>query len=605
MAQRNDRWVPKILSLPIFDEAFTKAVESTPLSSLAFVLAMDVGSSVEFVDLALRWAHSWDVSVLTVFSEKVHMLEQYWSICKVSEKAFLESTAFQLGFGMCESREAPVSCSKEPRSQSALVALTAARNQAPKRSSSGAEKSASSTPLLDKEHAEKLKWAARLENIGKRAGSHARLFTEQDQSENLSPGEMSRLRQLVLICGAHRTMAVHVKAFERFENWADQAKVPMYPLEVDKVLKYALSLDEQECGPSVIPALKISIKWVASRLVMDLPDLEDMRLGALQQKVIAARAKTLKEAVAIPLGVVGAMELIVVNDACPTAMRVFVWWLLCMVYASLRFDDAIHVKPSELIMMEEGIFGVAWQTKVDRKRAGTRFMVPKVGFQNSAWLEVGWDLMKYALPGDRDFWVPELNTIDVFKEHAPTYTRTVQWLRYFARSASDRRKDIEPKLLHTDAVTIGKLTAHSCRVTLLDAAVHAGRSSEEIGLQANWKNPGPLVLKYTRNRTQVPALMIKQLVQDLVANDHPTQPDKDTLLTDVSDQDLCAAEFFIKSPTTGRGYEYRFHATALGDSSVLACGKFKIDECQSAGNFLPDPAVLCKACAKQRPDLVP
>ena len=34
-----------------------------------------------------------------------------------------------------------------------------------------------------------------------------------------------------------------------------------------------------------------------------------------------------------------------------------------------------------------------------------------------------------------------------------------------------------------------KLTSHSCRVTLLDAAVHAGRSTEEIGLQANWKNP--------------------------------------------------------------------------------------------------------------------
>ena len=66
-----------------------------------------------------------------------------------------------------------------------------------------------------------------------------------------------------------------------------------------------------------------------------------------------------------------------VNEACSTAMRVFVWWLLCTIHASLRFDDAIHVKPTELIMMDEGLFGVAWQTKVDRKQAGTRFMVPK------------------------------------------------------------------------------------------------------------------------------------------------------------------------------------------------------------------------------------
>ena len=61
--------------------------------------------------------------------------------------------------------------------------------------------------------------------------------------------------------------------------------------------------------------------------------------------------------------------------------------------------------------------------------------------------------------------------------------------------------------------TVNNLTAHSARVTMLDAAVHAGRSTEEIGLQANWKNPGPLVFKYTRNRSAIPAKMVQQLVR--------------------------------------------------------------------------------------------
>ena len=43
------------------------------------------------------------------------------------------------------------------------------------------------------------------------------------------------------------------------------------------------------------------------------------------------------------------------------------------------------------------------------------------------------------------------------------------------------------------------LTWHSARVTMLDQAVHFDRSAQEIGVQANWKNPGPLVLKYTRS----------------------------------------------------------------------------------------------------------
>ena len=71
------------------------------------------------------------------------------------------------------------------------------------------------------------------------------------------------------------------------------------------------------------------------------------------------------------------------------AARLFIWWILCMVFASLRFDDAIHVRPGELHMGDEGLYGVAWQTKVDRKRVGARFVVPMIGFRESAWLEVG------------------------------------------------------------------------------------------------------------------------------------------------------------------------------------------------------------------------
>ena len=157
------------------------------------------------------------------------------------------------------------------------------------------------------------------------------------------------------------------------------------------------------------------MKWVCSRLVIELPDLDDHRLGALQSKISSERASTLREAVPIPIGVVGAMEVFVTIDTLPDAARLFVWWVLCMVFASLRFDDALHVNPNELEMLEEGLFGIAWQTKVERKRSGTRFMVPKVGFRNSSWLEVGWDLFLREAPFDRDFWIPELNTVEEFK----------------------------------------------------------------------------------------------------------------------------------------------------------------------------------------------
>ena len=94
----------------------------------------------------------------------------------------------------------------------------------------------------------------------------------------------------------------------------------------------------------------------------------------------------------------------------------------------------------------------------------------------------------------------DLNTCEAFRSMPAQYQRSLQWLQHFAKL---------------------QLTAHSARVTMLDAAVHAGRSTDEIGLQANWKNPGPLVLKCTRNRSVIPAKMVQQLVQDMLTQSHP------------------------------------------------------------------------------------
>ena len=173
-------------------------------------------------------------------------------------------------------------------------------------------------------------------------------------------------------------MSAHVRMSERWELWAASVGVSLYPLSLDKVLKYCLWLDQHECGPTVIPSVRSSIRWVSSRLAIDCPDLDDAKLVALQKEVVLNRATTLKEAVPVPMEVVRCMELFVAANDVPDAARLFVWWWLCLIYASLRFDDGIHVSPKELSFTEDGLFGVSWQTKVERKRRGTKFVVPIV-----------------------------------------------------------------------------------------------------------------------------------------------------------------------------------------------------------------------------------
>ena len=602
MAQA-ERWTFKILSLPIFDRSFSEAIAKSPLVDPTFVIALGASSAGDFAAIVGRISESFDHEVAEVICSDTDKLGQFWSLITASEKLYLEAATQQLGFGLCETRpRSEVDLPYDEFRKEAMIKALVSKPTAPNKRLKPDPAQSSSTPLLDKENAEKARWAARLEAIGKRAGTSAKLLSLEDQSEDLSEDDLTKLKRLVLLSGAPRTMAVHVRAFERYELWAAMQSIDPHPVHIDKILKYALTLDQRECGPSVIPAFKTSLKWVAARLAIDLPDLDDRRLRALQESVISKRAKTLKEAVPIPIPIVGLLELFVCDSSKPDASRLFVWWILCMIFASLRFDDAIHVRPLELMMQEEGLFGVAWQTKVDRKRVGTKFVVPAVGFRSKDWLEIGWGIL-VKTDRDRDFWIPELNTREVFLDKPPTYLRTLQWLRFFAYalwSAEEHEETIETMRIRQ---VLKDITLHSCRVTLLDAAVHAGRSTEEIGLQANWKNPGPLVLKYTRNRSAVPAQMIKQLVNELVQETHPAVEDEDTVLTDAADSDLDNVEFFTKSRAGKTYYDYKLHATALGDPSQLACNKFEISECVSIGNVLPDLAVFCKACAKARPDI--
>ena len=252
-------------------------------------------------------------------------------------------------------------------------------------------------------------------------------------------------------------------------------------------------------------------------------------------------------------------------------------------------------------MTDQGLFGVAWQTKVERRRRGTKFVVPHVGFKQAKWLEIGWNLFQMG-DTDRDYWMKDLNTLSEFRDAPAAYQRSVQWLRVFAARALKSFFYGSEAKIREILEKINDITAHSARVTLLDAAVHAGRSTEEIGLQANWKDPGPLVLKYTRNRTSVPAQVVQQLVKDIVDQQHPFESTIDDVV-DVDQTSLDEVEFFVKSQGARAVQDYRYHCTVLGDSSRVACGRLTMEQCTSVGTALPDASLLCKHCARARPDV--
>jgi hypothetical protein len=470
--------------------------------------------------------------------------------------------------------------------------------------------------LRDLEASSKLRWVARLEAIAERSGAAVRLgdLAPDPGDGPLSESERIALKRMVLSMGAARTMAAHVRSWERFEAWAATVQLSVLPPCLDTVLKYLLLLHTTECGPTVVPAFRATVTWIGTRLSMQVPDMANPQVLALEKQIIEERAKETREAIPIPVELLGFLEHYLFDVSGP--MRSFVWWLLCMIFASLRFNDACHVSTDSLSMQDDGLFGTIWQTKVERRRRGTRFAVARAGVSGRDWLQCGWDEFQHQLGGaHRDYWMAELGDPETFHRAPVSYDRGLKFFRFALQQAvslayKDNRCSEEARKSLTKVIR--SVTWHSARVTLLSAAVHKGRSSEEIALQANWKNPGALVLKYTRDRRTIPIQMVQGLVRDMRQGWRPggqASRSEDASDSDVEDPSVEPSPlmFYVKRATVSNRSicEFKYHIMSAVDPRALACNTqgLTIDQCVPVGPALPDRSLLCRRCLLTRPDL--
>ncbi|CAE7825222.1 unnamed protein product [Symbiodinium sp. CCMP2592] len=121
---------------------------------------------------------------------------------------------------------------------------------------------------------------------------------------------------------------------------------------------------------------------------------------------------------------------------------------------------------------------------------------------------VGLELFELEFPlVERDFWIPDLETKEKWRETPPDYARSLQWLHHLVW--------------------------------------HAGSS--------------------------LPALMIKDLVAEISKDFTPQCALADDVIDDSDDREATLTEFFIKAPEKGSSYEYRFHVCSAESVEEIAC----------------------------------
>ena len=424
-----DRSIHKILCLPFFDDPFKDILRDLKLDRVEFWMALDDGNddSADQKIANVLPALTSDPDVINKVLSRSEMINTLTALILRSASKVKDEIAIDLGYG---SAEVFLPTGKRALDPSPPAVRGPAQVGA---RPSGAGPQAEVSSLQAAEAAERRKWGQRLQAIADRAGSAAGI-NDPARSAGLTPDEVQKLRTMAFESGGFRTIRQNVRYWERFEEWAAARGARIYPPTLLGITGYALKLKEDGCGPSILPAFKYAVGWICKKLVMATPnfDPDDPQLKAIVDEVHLTRGKELKEAIPLPDRLVACLEVyveVLVKEK-KIAAAVFVWWALILIYSSLRFDDGVHVAPTSLHMTQDALLGMVWQTKVERKKRGTRFAVPSCSISDTAWLEIGWKAFQDFIQ-DRDFFIWDLQDEKTFGPAPITYARSLGWLKHF------------------------------------------------------------------------------------------------------------------------------------------------------------------------------
>jgi hypothetical protein len=427
--------------------------------------------------------------------------------------------------------------------------------------------------LREAELSRKHKAVAELKRMVAKAGQHSRLAARLAKEY----GEDSdRLLEAVLAKGAASTIECHLLRWRAMEKLAS-GREQVYPLKACAACKYLMHKDDERCGPSVPEALKATVLWVSRRLEMDIPDMDTPEFVAIKAKIIEQRGTELKEAKALPLQLVAGLEAVAALGH--GAKAHLAWYTLCMVYASLRYDDAMHVVPTRLRLEGGDLHGTSWQTKTDRTRKGVQFAVPDVSTSGHKWLGPGLERFRHELGGLRDYWMPNiaLDRGTICLEHGKP-------MHYQDSLKAFRALLVEVGAAQGLMVTEKEYSWHSCKATMINQAARQEESGLGLALQGHWKDPnGKMPLKYARARMAIPLAMIKRVVQK----------NKDQ-------QPAQATWSFVQSARAGSIADMakrKIHIV-LGQNARSACRRTSLAESVNLGTAEPPEGSLCAECVR-------
>ena len=192
-----------------------------------------------------------------------------------------------------------------------------------------------------------------------------------------------------------------------------------WPAHVGVILDYLQDRLAEPCGHTVPSAILEALAFMertggygAGERLADLQLLKNYVNQATHDLEIGA-APT-KKAPLIPLMLVGALELLVVDESAPLFARGYAFNKLLKLWTACRTNDLSGLNPSSLSLTRFGLQGLLERTKTTgpgkRVRHLPIYVSASVGFMASDWLETGMRVWSHeAMSFERDYFLPMPN----------------------------------------------------------------------------------------------------------------------------------------------------------------------------------------------------
>jgi hypothetical protein len=315
-----------------------------------------------------------------------------------------------------------------------------------------------------------------------------------------------------LSSGGWRTIRSHVYNWLRIEKWYQEegdSADSIYPIVAPTIARCIASLVDRGCGVSTPSNIRVSCMWIATRLGIPVEgNLYGATISGLIDKVMKLKVLQIKKQPFYCINTVQKMEIYMAIPSVSVSEKCLVGWILCLIYAALRGDDLVHSPPKYWELTDRALYGLAWQTKVDRKRRGTRLAIPKTSISNVDCVTHLYELLRDHTTDflERDYFMDLPN--DDFTGFLEGIVMTTDNVRPLIAKVLTR--------LGAEPSEIAAKSTHMAKRTFVNAMFHHGESSIAMNVFGHWKSPDTrMSFTYAQNIVEMPIEMLGRLTKDL------------------------------------------------------------------------------------------